>query len=179
MEKFADRQTNVTPECFHRGSIIKLILLWVPSFVGMIGILLLSGCATVQAPEYISRVDHPYDRKMYASFEKVSSAVYYVLKTKGWAISEESLPSIYERDDRYDNNGYRNLLIMTSPRKHGRLVYATYEHVNAFIHCMAGTCDVEIRYEAQTPSPVKEFITTRNDPLVNGIFDAVQQEVSR
>ena len=137
----------------------------------------LAGCASVPMPEYISRVDHPYDRKIYASFEKVASAVMFVLKNKGWTISEAD-PSVYERDDRYDNNGYRNLLIITNVRQNYRVLYSTFTHLNVFIHSIGNTCDVEIRYEAQTPL-VKRFISTHNDELAKGILDAVEQEVNR
>ena len=77
---------------------------------------LLSGCASVQMSGYISRVDHPYERKYYAGFEKVVSAFIYVLKNQAGSLSEAD-PAIYERDDRYDNNGYQNLLIITDIRK--------------------------------------------------------------
>ena len=71
-------------------------------------IFLLSGCASAQMPGYINRIDHPYERKIYGSFEKVVSATMFVLKKQGWAFDSEADPSIYERDDLYDNNGYRN-----------------------------------------------------------------------
>jgi len=136
----------------------------------------LSGCASVQMPGYIARADHPYDRKFYASFEKVVSTVMYVLKTKGWSISNEADPSIYERDDRYDNSNYQNLLIMTNVKR--KSLYLTSTHLNIFIHSIANTCDVEIRYEAKTPL-VKQFISTHNDQLAQGILDAVEDEISR
>jgi hypothetical protein len=141
-------------------------------------IFFLSGCASVQIPGYIGRIDHPYDRKIYASFEKVTSTVIYVLKSKGWTITDESEPSLYERDDRYDNNGYQNLLIMTSVRKNYRVLYSTFTHLNVLIHSIGNTCDVEIRYESATPL-VKQFISVRNDRLVQSILDAVEQEVDR
>lgn len=130
----------------------------------------------MQMPGYIGRVDHPYDRKFYASLEKVTSAVIYVLKKQGWVISEAD-PSIYERDDRYDNNSYLNLLIITDNKKHPRVLYSTFTHLNVFIHAIGNTCDVEIRYEAQTPL-IKLFISTRDDALVQGILDAVEQEIN-
>src|ERR1039457_7119326 len=114
-------------------------------------IFFLSGCASVQFPGYISRVDHPYDLQIIGSFEKVTSVFFYVLKKKGWTITEEDEPFIYERDDRYDNNGYRNLLIITEFKKKYRVIYSTYTHLNVFIHSMGNTCDIEIRYEARTP----------------------------
>ena len=138
-------------------------------------ILILTGCASLQTPRYISRVDHPYDRKFYASFEKVVISTMYVLKKRGWIISEESEPSMYERDDRYDNNGYQNLLIITNARKNA--LHMTSIHLNVFIHSMANTCDVEIRYEARTPL-VKQFIFARNDRMVKGILDALEKDVN-
>ena len=141
-------------------------------------IFFLAGCASVPTPDYISRVDHPYDRKIYASFEKVTGAMIYVLKKSGWKINTEAEPSIYERDDRYDNNGYQNLLIITDVKKQNRVLYSTFTHLNIFIHCIENTCDVEIRYEAKTPF-IKEFTSVRNDRLAESILDALEQEASR
>jgi len=140
-------------------------------------ILIFAGCACVPMPEYISRVDHPYDRKFNASFEKVTSSFIYVLKKQGWTINTEAEPSVYERDERYDNNVYKNLLIITNVRKEFRVVYSTWAHLNIFIHAIDNTCDVQIRYEAQTPL-IKQFISTRKDKLVQGILDAVEQEIN-
>ena len=129
-------------------------------------------------PGYINRIDHSYERKIYGSFEKVVSTTMFVLKKQGWAFDSEADPSIYERDDRYDNNGYQNLLIMTSVRKQYRVLYSTYTHLNVFVHSIGNTCDVEIRYEAQT-SLIKQFTTVRNDRMVQGILDAIEEEVNR
>jgi hypothetical protein len=138
-------------------------------------IFILAGCASVQMPGYISRVDHPYDRKIYAGFEKVVSSTMFVLKNKGWTIMNGVEPSIYERDDRYDNNGYQNLLIITNIKK--QFLHLTSTHLNVFIHSIGNTCDVQIRYEAQTPL-IKQFISVRNDRLAQGILDAVEQETN-
>jgi hypothetical protein len=134
-----------------------------------------SGCASVQTPGYISRIDHPYEKKFYASFEKVTSSFMYVLKTKGWIIDSESDPSIYERDDRYDNNGYQNLLIITDARKH--FLHLNSAHLNVFVHSLGNICDVEIRYESDT-HVVKQFSSARNDQIVQGILDAVEQDIN-
>jgi len=127
-------------------------------------------------PGYIGRADHPYERKMYGSFEKVVGSFIYVLKKQGWRISEAD-PAIYERDDRYDNNGYQNLLIITDVKKSGRVLYTTFAHLNVFIHCMNDACDIQVRYEAQTPL-VKRFTSVRNDQLVQNILDTVEQEIN-
>lgn len=138
---------------------------------------MLAGCASVQMPGYISRVDHPYDRKFYASFEKVLSAFVFVLKSNGWTFSEAN-PSIYERDDRYDNSGYQNLLIITDVKKNYHVFSSTFTHLNIFFHSIGNACEVEIRYEAKTPF-VKQFTSVRNDQMVEGILDAVGQEINR
>jgi hypothetical protein len=142
----------------------------------LFSILTLSGCATVPLPGYISRVDHPYDRKINAGFEKVVSSTVYILKSKGWKIESEADPAIYERDDHYDNNGYQNLLIMTRVRKDFTSI--TSMHLNVLIHATANTCDVEIRYEARKPL-IKQFTSERNDKIVENILDAIVQDVSQ
>ena len=137
-------------------------------------IFIMSGCASVPTSGYISRVDHPYDRKFYAGFEKVVGSTVYVLKKKGWLIESEADPAIYERDERYDNSGYQNLLIMTRVRKN--LSSMTSMHLNVLIHSIGDTCDVEIRYEAQTPL-IKRFTSERNDKMVQDILGAIQQDI--
>jgi hypothetical protein len=110
-------------------------------------------------------VDHPYDRKIYAGFEKVVSTTMFVLKNKGWTIDSEVDPSLYERDDRYDNNGYRNLLIITEVKKYS--LHLTGAYLNVFIHSIGNTCDVQIR-----------FSSGRNDRVVEDILDALEQEIN-
>ena len=126
-----------------------------------------SGCASVQTSGYISRVEHPYKRKIYADFEKVISAFIYVFKNQGWTIVDEIDPSVYERDDRYDNNGFQNVLIIADARRNFRVLYWTSTHLNAFIHCFGNTCDLEIR------------TSSRNDRQGKSIFDAVMREINR
>ena len=136
----------------------------------------LAGCASVQTPGYIGRADHPYDRNIDASFEKVVSTTNYILKSQGWVIVEEDAPSVYERDERYDNNGYQNLLIITNVKK--RFLHLSDVHLNVLIHSIGNVCEVEIRYEAQTHM-IKQFTSVRNDKLAQGILDAIEQDVNR
>ena len=140
-------------------------------------IIILAGCASVPMSGYIGRIDHPYEKKIYGSFEKVVSCTMFVLKNKGWTIDSEADPAIYERDDRYDNNGYQNLLIITDVKKNNSILYTTFTHLNVFIHSLGDACDVEIRYEADT-RVVKQFSSMRNDRLVEGIWSALEQEIS-
>ena len=147
-------------------------------FVALVFIFCISGCASVQIPEYISRADHPYQRKIDGSFEKIVSSFIYVLKQHGWRVTNGLDPAVYERDDRYNNDLYQNLLIMTAVKKNYRVLYTSYTHLNVLIHARANTCDVEIRYETKIPL-IKQFTSARNDRLVEDILDAVEQEVGR
>ena len=159
------------------SKLLSTFLILIPYPLSLTSIFL-SGCATTQMPEYISKVDHPYDRKYYASYERVTSAVVYVLKNQGWTINSEADPSIYERDDRYDNDGYHNILIITNIKKKFGVFYSTYTQLNVLVHSLANTCDVEIRYQSKKPL-VKEFVSTRNDQLVENILDDVEQEIGK
>ena len=136
---------------------------------------MLSGCASVQMTDYI-KADHSYERKIYGSFEKVTSAVMFVLHQQGWGIIQEAEPAVYERDERYENNGFNNLLIFTNVKRHSSILYSTYAHLNVLVHCLGNTCDVEIRYGAVTPI-IKQLTTTHNDHLAEGLLDAVEREV--
>ena len=147
-------------------------------FIVLAIVFVFSGCATTQMPEYISKVDHPYDRKFYAGYDRVTSAVVYVLKSKGWTINSEADPSIYERDDRYENNGYQNELIITNIKKKFGPVYSTYTQLNVLVHSIGNTSDVEIRYQSKKPL-IKEFISTRNDQLADDVLDAIEQEIGK
>jgi hypothetical protein len=140
----------------------------------LLPLLFLSGCVTAPMPGYISRVDHPYDRRFSVGFEKIVSSTMYVLKKSGWVVDSEADPAIYERDDRYDNNGFQGLLIITRARKSP--LSMTSMHLNVVIHSIGDTSDVEVRYEAQTPM-IKRFTSERNDKVVSGFLNALEQDV--
>lgn len=132
-----------------------------------------TGCASVAPMSgYIGRNDHPYKLQMMAGFEKVVSSTMYALKSNGWTVVNEGDPSVYEQDERYDNNGYANVLMMTNIKKDVR----TFSHLNVFIHSLGQTCEVEVRYEARTPM-IKEFVSVRNDRVVENVLNAIQEEV--
>ena len=141
-------------------------------------VLLSAGCSSLPMSGYISRNDHPYERKIYGKFEKVLSSLNYILKQKGWKVQSEVDPAVYERDERYDNNGFQNVLIITEFRENNHVVSSTYTHLNIFVHSYGNACDVEIRYEART-NLVKQLTSVRNDQLADSILDALQDEVSR
>ncbi len=162
MEKFASRRPGPRWPCLRLLAAAPLL------------IVCMAGCTSTQNSGYISRADHPYSRKFNAGYEKVVSSIVYVLKKKGWVIDSEANPSVYERDERYDNNGFQNLLIITETRKN--ILQTTRMRLNILVHAFDSNCDVEIRYEAVTPM-IKQFVSTRNDRMVQELLDAVGNEV--
>jgi len=119
----------------------------------------------VQNPEYITRVDHAYDRTYYAGFEKMIASFIFVLKKQGWGIIDEIDPSVFERDERYENNGYQNVLIVTDTKNN--FLHLTGMRLNIYIHSLGANSDVEIRS------------TLRNDKIVESILNGVDREINQ
>ena len=139
--------------------------------------LLMTGCATVQVANYI-KDDHPYTRRVYGSFDKVADAVRDVLAQEGFKITDEVDPAVFERDERYERAGARNLLIFTSVKQLPRVVYSKYFHLNIYLRSLADSTEVEVRYAKATNIMVKQFKGTRNDPYVNRLLDAIEAEIA-
>ena len=142
----------------------------------IVGILALSGCTTIQIPNYI-QANNPYIRKMYGDFDQVAQATKTVLAKYGWQIDKEVDPSVYERDSRYDNNPAKNLLIFTNLKQRSLVLTSSYTHLNVFLHSVGTATEVEVRYHSMMPV-IKRFVSTRNDKLANRILDAIEQQLN-
>ena len=145
--------------------------------LGFIAVILtvLCGCTTVQIPDYI-KADHPYVRKIYGDYDKITSAVYHVLARNGWKVHSQTQPSVYERPEGGRENTEKDLLLFSQVRQHSMILYSSYTHLNAFIHATADGAEVELRYGKVTPL-VKQFRSNRNDQLVKRLLTQIEQEV--
>ncbi len=137
-------------------------------------LLLLTGCSSVRIPDYI-KADHPYVRKFSGDYDTIVSVVKDVLYKQGWLIQQEVNPSEYERREGGEDQA-RDVLLFSEIKKHSKVAYATYTHLNVFIHANADGAEVDIRYEAITPGPIKQS-NLRNDRLANRILDQVEQAI--
>lgn len=137
-------------------------------------LVLLTGCASTGVPHYI-KAERPYVRKISGNFEEIVASVKDVLYKQGWLIQQEVNPSEYERREGGEDQ-QRDILLFTEIKRHSKVAYATYTHLNVFIYANADGAEVDIRYEAITPRPVRRS-SFRNDRLVNKILDAIEQEV--
>ena len=132
------------------------------------------GCSTIQIPDYI-KADHPYVRKISGDYPKIVSVIQDVLFINGWVVQNAVSPSEYERRDGGEDQS-RDVLFFTSPKRHSKIAYSVYVHLNVFIHATADGAEVDIRYEAINPSPIKHS-SVRNDELVNGLLDQIEQAI--
>lgn len=137
-------------------------------------LVLLTGCASAGVPHYI-KAERSYVRKISGDYEEIVAVVKDVLYRQGWLIQQEVNPSEYERREGGEDQS-RDILLFTEIKRHSRVAYATYTHLNVFIYANADGAEVDVRYEALTPRPVRRS-SFRNDRLVNKILDAVEQEV--
>jgi hypothetical protein len=131
------------------------------------------GCTTVQLPNYI-KSDRPYVRKYYGDIEQINAVVRNVLVHNGWKIKSEARPSVYERPSDGQNTE-KDVLLFTNVKQHPMILYSSYTHLNVLIHAIAEGAEVEIRYHKVTPLLIKQFNSTRNDKLVNGLLEAIEQ----
>ena len=135
----------------------------------------LTGCATVQLTDYI-KSDRPYIRKINGKFSDIVNAVKVVVFKSGWEIQTQVNPSVYERrTDEQDQS--QDLLLLSKIKQHPKFLYSTYTHMNIFIRAIADGAEVEIRYEALSPTGIKQFRGVRNDKLVNRLLDSIEAEL--
>ncbi|MBF0491008.1 MAG: hypothetical protein HQL15_10460 [Candidatus Omnitrophica bacterium] len=133
----------------------------------------LTGCSTVQIPNYI-KSDRPYMRKISADYDEIVQAVKVVLFDQGWKVAGEVNPSVYEFRQGEDQS--KDILIFTVAKPYPKVLYSTYTHINVCIRAIADGAEVEIRYEALTPGPIK-MSSLRNDGLANHLLDKIEQAV--
>jgi len=134
----------------------------------------LTGCASVRIPDYI-KSDHPYVRKISGDYNQILSSIKDVLYKEGWLIHQEVNPGEYERRDGGEDQS-RDVLYFTEIKRHSKVAYATYTHLNVFVHANADGAEVDLRYEAITPGPIKQN-NLRNDRMANRILDEIEQAI--
>lgn len=138
--------------------------------------LIFTGCTTLQVPSYI-KGDHPYSRKMYGDFDKISAVVRDVVVRNGWKIQSQVNPSVYERIEGKGQDTSKDLLLFTNVKQHSMVLYSSYTHLNIYLHAIADGVEVEIRYGKLTPLGIKQFSSTRADSLANKLLDQIERDL--
>jgi len=115
-------------------------------------------------------------RKISGNYNKIIEAAKIVLFKENWKIQSELNPSVYERNAQGEDQS-KDVLLMTEIKHHPKIIYSSYTHLNIFIHAIADGAEVEIRYEIFSPTLIKQFHGSRNDPLAKRFLDKIEEEL--
>ena len=138
----------------------------------LVGSLSLIGCARVEIPDYIN-ADKPYVRKVYAKYDQVVEAVNEVMAKNRWVLKQPVDPSVYERDERWENTHATKVLMFSEMRQYFRVLYSTYTHINVYVYDGGDGIEVELRYNSVTWF-LKTWRKYRNDKLANRLLNAIE-----
>jgi len=139
--------------------------------------LCLAGCTSVEIPNYI-KADHTYTRKIYDSYDRVVAATRRVLEHAHWKVVKETSPEVYEHGPESSHNTQNAVLLFTEIKQLPRFLYSSYAHLNVYIQSTPDGSLVEVRYAKHTPILGKEMQSTKNDQLVEGLLDKIEQDLS-
>ena len=137
-----------------------------------------AGCVSVQIPQYLQD-KYPYKKEFYANYEETLSTVKKILKSSGWTISSTSDPSVYEENSQNKYSQGQKILIFTQEKQTSMLLFSRYTLLNIYVRALKNSTEVEIRYEALTPFPFKQFRSYRNDSFVNKLFSQIAQRLEK
>ena len=144
-------------------------------FLAMILLFTISGCASINIPNYIQD-KFPYKQTYYAPFSTVHENAVKTLEDLGWTIEKESDPALFERARDIDNNGREQTLVFTEIRQFSFFIGSRYTRLNLYLR---GTADqateVEIRYLGVTSMVFKNFYSYKNDSAVDRIFKRMEE----
>jgi len=140
----------------------------------VVGLMLaLSGCVTVQMPQYL-KDKNPYNREFYVDYDKTLKATIQSLEKLGWKITKQSNPVVFESDSE-NSSAPRQVLLFTNIRQKSMLFGSLYSTINVFVKENNEKTDVEIRYFSIFSTVLKNFEGYKNDGLANKIFDQIEK----
>ena len=137
-----------------------------------------AGCVSVQIPQYLQD-KYPYKKEFYADYEETLAAVKKILKSSGWTISGTSDPSVYEENSQNKYSQAQKILIFTQEKQTSMLLFSRYTQLNIYVRALKNSTEVEIRYEAITPFPFKQFRSYRNDSFINKLFNLIAERLEK
>ena len=136
------------------------------------------GCVSVQIPQYLQD-KHPYKKEYFADYEKTLDAVKTVLKNSDWIIASTSDPSVFEATSQNKSSDGKKILLLTENKQTSMLLFSRYTQLNIYIRALKNSTEVEIRYEAITPLPFKQFRSYRNDSFIKKLFSGIQAQLEK
>ena len=138
-------------------------------------IFMLSGCTTVNIPNYIQD-KNPYKQTYTASFENVLMAASKALEHSGWVVTNKYDPAVFEQNKELNFSGAKQLMLSTNVRQTPFIFGTRYGRVNAYIRTIdEKSTEVEMRYVTVTSIPFKNFNSYRNDRAIKHILDSIEK----
>ncbi|HBG60955.1 MAG: hypothetical protein A2Y03_10825 [Omnitrophica WOR_2 bacterium GWF2_38_59] len=140
-------------------------------------VLFLSGCATVNIPNYIVD-ENPYKQKLYASFDTALNATVNTLKDAGWEVEEITKPSVFERS-KDSIQGSQEVLLFTKIRETSMFLGSSFSRMNVYVR--SGTdnvSEVEIRCITVNSVVFNKFTSYKKDRAVEKIFKHIQERLN-
>ncbi len=138
-------------------------------------LLVLCGCVSVKIPKYVTD-QNPYKKIFHSDYGSTLTAVKESLASAGWSINEESDPIQYEQGRAGD--AQQQVVLFTEGRQSSRVLYSRYRTLNVYVSNLGDRVEVEVRYLSLTPVLFKIFESRRNDPLVNALFNDMEQRLA-
>ena len=134
---------------------------------------LISGCATVDIPNYIQDKS-PYKQTFYAGFDQVVDATSKTLTKYGWTVANKYDPTVFEQNKELKQADAKQIMLSTDVRQTAFFVGTRYARINAYIRTVdSSSTEVEIRYLTETSMPVKTFKNYKNDRSVKNILNDI------
>jgi len=153
---------------------IKLIKAYYFLLIGVICIL--SGCVTVQMPQYL-KDKNPYNQEFYVNYDKTLKATIQALEKSGWKVTKQTNPMVFESDAANAPAAPNQVLLFTNIRQNAMLFGSCYRTLNVLVKENKEKTDVEIRYYGVFSTVFKNFEDYKNDALVNKIFAQIEKIV--
>lgn len=146
--------------------------------IGIFLVLTLSGCASINIPNYIQD-KHPKQQTFYAAYDQVHGATTKALNDLGWAIEAESDPALFERERESQDSSRQQTLIFTNIHQFPFFVGSRYARLNVFLQITADKAtEVEIRYIKVTSLLFKTFNNYKNDRLMDHLFKRIEKNLN-
>ena len=141
-------------------------------------LLALIGCANIAIPSYIQD-KYPYQRTLYAPFDKVYKTTIEVFNEAGWTIDREAEPMLFEQERSLGENS-KQILLFTEIRQSYFFIGSRYTRLNVYLReTAAKETDVEIRYVKVTALMFKSFYGYRSDHMIDRILQNIEAGLDR
>ena len=164
MAKFVNQKSRVVFYCF--------CIVVISCFVFCLG------CSSVIIPSYIQD-NHPYNKKLYATFDKALEATQLALEDYGYKVEKSSDPSVFERNRSIDNTIKKQTLLFTNIRQSSFFIGSRYKRINVYLQASDdGTTEIEIRYLRITAIIFKKFYGYRDDRFMDKIFKTIEDNLN-